>query len=109
MQPEPHLVSLEERQDGVVAGRLMIWGSIVGICRHHHLLIAHEINVERHVDGELQDVEDEDEGAVDWAGKAADVGVIHFPQVAVKLVKHDGLVEVAWCEVGGSRGGEGHP
>lgn len=109
MQPEPHLVSLEERQDGVVAGRLMIWGSVVGICRHHHLLVAHEVNVERHVNGELQDVEDEDVGAVDGAGKATNMDIIHLSQVAVKLVKHDGLVEVAWCEVGGSRGSESYP
>lgn len=108
VQPEPHLVSLEERQDGVVAGRLMIWGTIVGVCRHHDLLIAHEINVERHVDGKLQDMEDEDVGAVDGAGEAANVGIIHLPQVTVKLVKHYGLVQVAWREVGGARGGEGH-
>lgn len=109
MQSEPHLVSLEERQDGVVAGRLMIWGSVVGVCRHHHLLVAHEVNVERHVDGELQDVEDEDIGAVDGAGKATNMGIVHLSQVAVKLVKHDRLVEVARCEVGGSRGGESYP
>ncbi len=108
MQPEPHLVSLEERQDGVVTGRLMIWGSIVGVRRHHHLLVAHEVNVERHIDGELQDVEDEDVGSIDWAGEAANMGVIHLPQVAVQLVKHDGLVQVARGKVGGARGGEGH-
>lgn len=108
MQPEPHLVSLEERQDGVVAGRLMIWGSIVGVRRHHHLFVSHEVNIEGHVDGELQDVEDEDIGSVDGAGEAADVGVVHFPQVTVQLVEHDGLVQVAWGEVGGARGVEGH-
>lgn len=108
MQPEPHLVSLEERQDSVVASRLMIWGPIVGICRHHHFVITHEINVEWHVDGELQDVEDEDIGSIHRGGETANVGVVHLPQVAVQLVEHDGLVQVAWGEVGGTRGGEGH-
>lgn len=79
MQPEPHLVSLEKRQNGVVAGRFMVWGSIVGVCRHHHLLVAHEVNVEWHIDGKLQDVEDKDIGSIHRAGKAANVGIIHLP------------------------------
>lgn len=108
MQPKPDLIALEERQDGVVAGRFVIWGSVVGVRRHHHVLVAHEVDVEWHVDGELQDVEDEDVGPVDGAGKAADVGVVHLPQVAVQLVEHDGLVQITWGEVGGAGGGEGH-
>lgn len=108
MQPEPHLVSLEERQDRMVAGCLMIWGSIIGIRRHHHLLVAHEVDVERHVDGELQDVEDEDIGSIHRGGETANVGVVHLPQVAVQLVEHNRLVQVAWGEVGGARGSEGH-
>lgn len=108
VQPEPHLVSLEERQDGVVAGRLVIRGSVVGVRRHHHLFVSHEVNIEGHVDGELQDVEDEDVGSVDRAGEAADVGVVHFPEVTVQLVEHDGLVQVARGEVGGAGGIEGH-
>ena len=92
----------------MVAGRFMIWGSIIGIGRHHHLLVAHEINVERHVDGQLQDVEDEDVGSISGAGKAADVGVVCLPQVTVKLVKHNGLVQVAGGKVGSARGSEGH-
>lgn len=108
MQPEPHLVSLKERQDGVVAGRLVIRRPIVGVRRHHHLVVAHEVDVERHVDGELQDVENEDVGAVHWGGETADVGVVHLAQVAVQLVEHDGLVQVARGEIGGAGGGEGH-
>ena len=108
MQPQPNLVSLEERQDGVVAGCLVIWGSVIGICRHHHIFVSHEVDVEWHIDGELQDVEDEDIGSIDRAGEAADMGVVHLPQVAVQLVKHDGLVQVTWCKVGGARGSKGH-
>lgn len=108
MQPEPHLVTLEERQDGVVAGSFMIWGSIIGIGRHHHLLIAHEINVEWHIDGELQDVEDEDVGSISRAGEAANVGVVRLPQVTVNLVKHNGLVQVAGGKVCSARGSECH-
>lgn len=108
MQSEPHLVTLEERQDGVVAGRLVIRSSVVGVRRHHDFLVAHEVNIERHVDGELQDVKDEDVGAIHGAGEAADVGVVHLPQVAMKLVEHNGLVKVAWGKVGGAGGSEGH-
>lgn len=79
VQPKPHLVSLEERQDGVVACRLMIRGSIVGVRRDHNLFVSHEINIEGHVDGKLQDVEDEDVSSIDGAGKAANVGVVHLP------------------------------
>lgn len=108
MQPEPNLVSLEERQDGVVAGRLVIWGTVIGVCRHHHILVAHEVDVERHVDGEFQDVKDEDVGSVDGAGEAANVGVVHLSQVTVQLVKHDGLIQVTRSEVGSARSSEGH-
>lgn len=108
VQSEPHLVSLEERQGGLVASRLMIWGSIVGISRHHYVFIAHEINVQWHVDGELQDAKAEEIGAVDGAGEAANVAIVHLPQVSKKVVKHNGLVQVAWREVGGARGSEGH-
>lgn len=79
MQPEPHLVSLEERQYGMVAGSFMIWGSIICICRHHHILITHEVNIEWHIDGKLQDMEDKDIGSIYRTGKAANVGVIHLP------------------------------
>lgn len=79
VQSEPHLVSLEERQGGLVASCLMIWGSIVGISRHHYLLIAHEINVQWHVDGELQDAKAEEISAVDRAGEAANVAIVHLP------------------------------
>lgn len=108
MQPEPNLVSLEERQDGVVAGCFVIWGSVIGICRHHHIFVAHEVDVEWHVNGKLQDVEDEDVGSIDRAGEAANVGVVHLSQVAVQLVKHNGLIQVSWGKVGSARGGEGH-
>lgn len=108
MQPEPNLVSLEERQDGMVAGRFVIWSSVIGICRHHHIFIAHEVDVEWHVDGKLQDMEDEDVGSVDRAGEAANVGVIHLSQIAVQLVKHNGLIQVTRCKVGSARGSEGH-
>lgn len=41
VQTEPHLVSLKEGQDGVVACRLVIWGAIIGVCGHHYFLVAH--------------------------------------------------------------------
>lgn len=63
----------------MIAGCLMIWGSIICICRHHHIFITHEVNIERHINGKLQDVEDEDIGSIHRAGKAADVSVIHLP------------------------------
>lgn len=109
MQTEPHLVSLEQRQDGMVAGRLMIRGAVISICRHNDLFIAHEINIKRYVDGKLQNVEDEDIGPINRGGEAADVGIIHVPQVTVQLVKHNGLVQIAWGKVGRARCSEGHP
>lgn len=53
-------------------------------------------------------MEDEDVGSIYGAGEATDVGVIHLPQVTVKLVKYDGLVQVPWGKVGSARGSEGH-
>lgn len=108
VQSEPHLVSLEEWQGGLVASSLMIWGSIIGISAHHYLLIAHEINVQWHVDGKLQDAKAEEIGAINGAGEAANVAVVHLPQVSEKVVKHNGLVQVARREVGSARGSEGH-
>lgn len=108
VQAQPHLVPLEEGQDGVVASRLVVGRSVVGVAGHHHFVVAHQVDVKRHVDGQLQDVEQEDVRAADGAGEAADVGVVHLAQVAVELVEHDGLVQVAWRKVGGAGGGEGH-
>lgn len=108
MQTEPHLISVEKRQDGMVAGRLMIGGSVVSVRRHNHLFIAHEVNIKWNIDGELQNIEDEDIGSVDGGGEAADVRIVHVPQVTVQLVKHNGLVQIARCKVGRARGGEGH-
>lgn len=53
-------------------------------------------------------MEDEDVGSVDGAGEAADMGVVHLAQVAVQLVEHDGLVQIARGKVGSARGGKGH-
>lgn len=86
----------------------MIWGSIIGICRYHDLLVAHEVNVKGNVNSKFQNVEDEDIGSVHRTGEAANVGVVHLPKVAVELVKHNRLVKVAGGEVGGARGSEGH-
>lgn len=108
MQTEPHLISVEKGQDGMVAGRLMIWGTVISIRRHNHLFIAHEVNIKRYIDGELQNIEDEDIGSVDRGGEAADVRIVHIPQVTVQLVKHYGLVQITRCKVGCARGGEGH-
>lgn len=102
------MVPLEERQDGMVAGGLVIWGSVIGICRHHHILIAHEIDIEWHVDGKLQNVEEEDIGSIDRAGETANVGVVHFSQVAVELIEHDGLIQITRDKVGSARGSEGN-
>lgn len=84
----------------MIASRLVIWGTIVSICRHNYLFVAHEINIKWYIDGELQNIEDEDVGPIDRGGEAADVGVIHVPQVTVQLVKHNRLVQIAWCKVG---------
>lgn len=92
----------------MVAGRLMIWGTVISICRYNHLFVAHEINIKWYVDGELQNIEDEDVGSVDRGGEAANVRIVHVPQVTVQLVKHNGLVQITWCKVGRARGGEGH-
>lgn len=92
----------------MVAGRLMIWGAIVGVRRHHNFFVAHEINIERYVDGEFQNIEDEDIGSVDRRGEAADAWVIHVPQVTVQLVEHNGLVQVTRRKVGRARGGKGY-
>lgn len=108
MQTEPHLVSLKEGQDSVVAGCLVIWGPIVGVCRNHHLFVAHEVNIERHVDGKLQDVEEEDIGSIDRGGEAAHAGVKHLSKVAVQLVEGNGLVQIAWGKIGSARGIKGH-
>lgn len=109
MQTEPHLISVEKRQDGMVAGCLMIWGTIISVSRHNHLFIAHEINIKWYIDGELQNIEDEDIGSVDWWGEAADMRIIHIPQVTVQLVKHNGLVQITWCKIGRAWGSKSHP
>lgn len=108
VQPQPHLVSLVQLQDGVVAGRLVVRSPVVGVRRHHHLVVAHQVDVERHVDRQLEDVEEEDVGAIGWAGETTHVGVEHFPQVAVELVKGDGLVQGARGVVGCAGCCEGH-
>lgn len=85
----------------------MIWSSIIGVRRCHHLLVAHEVDEERRIGSELQDVEVEDIGSVDGTGEAPDVGVVHLSQVAVQVVEHDRLIQVARGEVGGERCREG--
>lgn len=106
VQPQPHLVPLKEWQNCMVAGSLVIWGAIIGIRRHHHFFIAHEVNIEGNIDCQLQDVEDEHVCSVHWTGEPSNVGVVRLPQVAVQLVKHDGLVQVAWSKVSSTRGSE---
>lgn len=92
----------------MIAGGLMIRGSIIGIRRYHHLLVAHEVNIEGDADGQLQDVKNENVRSVHRTGEPTNVGVVHLPQVAMQLVEHNGLVKVAGCKVGGARGSEGH-
>lgn len=53
-------------------------------------------------------MKDEDVCAVDGASEAANVGIIHFTEVTMQLVKYDGLVQIAWRKVGGARRSEGH-
>lgn len=57
----------------MVAGRLMIRGAVVSVRRNNYLFIAHEINIKWYIDGELQDIEDEDVGSIDRGGEATDV------------------------------------
>ena len=53
-------------------------------------------------------MKDEDIGSIRRTGEPADVGVIHFTQVTMQLVKDNGLVKVAWGKVGGARSSEGN-
>ncbi len=45
VQSQPHLVALEQLEDSVIAGRLVVRSAIVGVRGHHHLFVAHEVDV----------------------------------------------------------------
>ena len=108
VQAQPDAVALVQLQHRVVAGSLVVGRSVVGVGRHHHLLVAHQVDVERHVDGQLEDVEEEGVGAVGGAQEAAQVHVEGVAQVAVEQVEDYGLVQGARGEVDGAGGGESH-
>lgn len=109
MKPQPHLIALVQLQHGVIASRLVVGRSVVGVARHHHLFIAHEVDVQRHVHSQLEDVEDEDVGARHRTGEAAGWHVEHLSDVAVQQVKRNRLVKRARSKVESASGGEGHP
>ena len=92
----------------MVARSLVVRRPIVGVRRNHHLLVAHQVDIEWDVDGQFEDVEDEDICAVGWAGEAPKLGVKHVPQVAVQKVKRNGLVQGAGGKVDSAGRREGH-
>lgn len=92
----------------MVAGGLVIRSSVVGVRRHHHLFVAHEVDVQRHANRQLQDVEDEDVSARSGAGETPGGRVEHFAEVGMHYVEGDRLIQSAGCEVGSAGGGEGH-
>lgn len=108
VKPQPHLVTLEQLEDSVIAGGLVVRSAVIGIRGHHHLFVAHEVDVQGNADGKLQDVEDEDVSAGSGTGETAAGRVEHFAEVGVQQFEGDRLIQSARGEVGRAGGGESH-
>lgn len=92
----------------MIAGGLVVRSAIVGIRRHHHLFIAHEVDVQGHAYGQLQDVEDKDISTRSGTGETACGRVEHFSEISVQQVEGDRLIQSARGEVGRAGGRESH-
>lgn len=92
----------------MIAGGLVVRSAIVGIRGHHHLFIAHEVDVQGHADGQLKDMEDEDVSAWSRTGEPAGGRVEHLSEVGVQQVEGNWLIQSAWGEVSRAGSRESH-
>lgn len=102
VEAQPDVIADSQRQDGMVAGRLVVGRAVVGVRRSHHLIVAHQVDVKRNAYGQLKDVEKEDVRACCRAGKVARGGIKSAAEVAVEQVEGDGLVQSARRQVCGT-------
>lgn len=92
----------------MIAGCLVVRSAVIGIRGHHHLFVAHEVDVQGHTYGQLQDVEDKDVSTGSGTGETACGRVKHFSEISVQQVEGDRLIQSARGEVGRAGGGESH-